>query len=82
MGIQANIRTKPVPVCPDCDALMVLRMPKENQTWEPFWGCSTFPKCRATRNIKSNGLPEEDEDFDDDDFESWRPGWPGDYGDS
>lgn len=78
-----NIRTKPVPVCPVCEAVMVLRMPKEGQTWKPFWGCSTFPICRATRNIKPNGLPEEDEDFEDDDEDGmdWHPGWPGNYGD-
>lgn len=87
MDVQINIRTEPKPTCPECDAVMALRMPRAEQTWKPFWGCSTFPNCRATRNILPNGLPEDDEiDFDDiewDDIENdWHPGHPSNYGDS
>ena len=33
--------------CPKCGAPMVLRQPKSGGT--PFYGCSTFPKCRGRR---------------------------------
>lgn len=39
------------PLCPDCDALMVLRQPEPWEGWEPFWGCSRYPGCRATRSM-------------------------------
>lgn len=54
MGIQ----TKPIPHCPDCGAQMALRKPKSHQDWKPFWGCSTFPECRGTRNILDDGTPD------------------------
>ena len=58
--VDKPIRTKPVPWCPDCGALMVLRKPNPNLSngWEPFWGCSQFPACRSSRNILADGLPE------------------------
>ncbi|MBK1717334.1 restriction endonuclease [Thiocystis violacea] len=38
------------PVCPTCGAAMVLRTAKRGvEAGKPFWGCSTFPKCRGTR---------------------------------
>lgn len=39
---------------------MVLRRPKDNQTWDTFWGCSNYPECRNTYNIDQNGQPEID----------------------
>lgn len=33
--------------CPKCGAPMVLRQPKSGG--EPFYGCSTYPKCRCRR---------------------------------
>lgn len=37
-------------VCPHCGAKMVLRTAKKGQnTGEKFWGCSAYPKCRATK---------------------------------
>ncbi len=34
--------------CPDCGAPMVVRVAKKGaHTNEPFWGCSTYPKCKA-----------------------------------
>jgi len=33
--------------CPKCDAPMVRR-----ETARPFWGCSTFPRCRGTIEIE------------------------------
>lgn len=37
-------------VCLDCGAKMVLRTAKKGQNaGEKFWGCSAYPKCRATK---------------------------------
>ena len=37
-------------VCPRCGAQMILRTGKKDQNeGEKFWGCSAFPKCRATK---------------------------------
>jgi len=30
--------------------------------FDPFWGCSQYPDCRGTRNIKEDGAPESDDD--------------------
>lgn len=38
------------PLCPKCNGRMVQRINRSTQ--EPFWGCSKFPECRGTRNIK------------------------------
>lgn len=42
----SDIETK----CPKCGADLVLRTAKK--TGEQFYGCSNFPKCRYTRNLK------------------------------
>ena len=34
------------PTCPSCGIKMVLRSPKDGG--DPFWGCRSFPGCRAT----------------------------------
>ena len=35
-------------MCPDCGASMVVRVAKKGaHANEPFWGCSTYPKCKA-----------------------------------
>jgi restriction system protein len=34
--------------CPKCDAPMIRR-----QTAKPFWGCTTFPRCRGTIEISA-----------------------------
>ena len=35
--------------CPSCGAPMVRRTAKQGATkGQPFWGCSTFPRCRGT----------------------------------
>jgi hypothetical protein len=38
-----------VPRCKKCESPMVPRHNKATQN--PFWGCSTFPKCRGTRKL-------------------------------
>jgi restriction system protein len=35
------------PLCPKCGSPMV----KRNGPRGEFWGCSTFPKCKGTRNL-------------------------------
>jgi len=38
--------------CPKCGSPMVLRAAKQGQAiGKKFWGCSSFPKCRAVINI-------------------------------
>ena len=37
------------PTCPRCGAAMVQR--QRGSDGSPFWGCSTFPKCRGTREL-------------------------------
>lgn len=39
------------PACPKCGASMVER--KARQTGERFYGCSTFPRCRGTRQVQT-----------------------------
>lgn len=38
------------PTCPLCGNLMVLR--HNGTTGDPFFGCSEFPRCRATRDVE------------------------------
>jgi len=41
-----------VPTCPKCGAHMILRTAKKgDNAGSQFWGCSTFPKCNATKSI-------------------------------
>jgi restriction system protein len=37
----------PVPACPRCGAAMLHR--NNRRSGQPFWGCSTYPACRGTR---------------------------------
>jgi restriction system protein len=38
------------PACPECGMQMVMRTARKGpDAGSPFWGCSTFPKCRGTR---------------------------------
>ena len=43
------------PTCPRCGAAMVERHRGTNGS--PFWGCSTFPTCRGTRELLAVGEP-------------------------
>lgn len=41
------------PVCPNCGAAMVLRTARHGpKAGGQFWGCSTFPRCRAILDIR------------------------------
>ncbi|WP_181137510.1 topoisomerase DNA-binding C4 zinc finger domain-containing protein, partial [Vibrio jasicida] len=38
--------------CPRCGSKMVLRETKRGENiGKQFWGCSTFPKCRAVKQF-------------------------------
>jgi ssDNA-binding Zn-finger/Zn-ribbon topoisomerase 1 len=47
--------------CPECGAPMELRTStkflRKNQTVRKFFGCSNFPKCRATHGAHQDGRP-------------------------
>ena len=58
-----TIQTKPEPFCPNCGGRMILRVPKPKQSWKPFWGCSQYPDCEGSRNIREDGKPESDDDI-------------------
>src|SRR5690606_10567828 len=38
--------------CEWCGAGMMKRTPKPGEQWDPFWGCSNFPKTGCTYKIK------------------------------
>lgn len=40
------------PECPRCGAAMIQRIAKQGaNAGNPFWGCTTFPKCRGVRGL-------------------------------
>lgn len=39
--------------CPECQAPLVLRSSK----YGPFYGCSTYPKCKSAHGAHPNGAP-------------------------
>ena len=41
------------PTCPKCGLAMVRRA--RGRDGAPFWGCSTFPRCRGTREMAGDG---------------------------
>lgn len=48
-NVQNNLRNH---VCPRCGKPMVLRTARKgNVIGENFWGCSGFPKCKATKRV-------------------------------
>jgi len=47
-GSAASAKKQEGKRCPDCGASMVVRVAKKGaHANEPFWGCSTYPKCKA-----------------------------------
>ena len=45
---------EPAPNCPKCNEIMVLRTTKKGANkGNTFWGCSTYPKCRAMKPVKA-----------------------------
>ena len=46
--------TEPSPACPLCAKPMRQRKAKTGaNAGKPFWGCSSFPECRGTREMKA-----------------------------
>ena len=46
--------TEAAPNCPRCNETMALRTAKKGANkGKSFWGCSTFPKCRAMKPIET-----------------------------
>lgn len=46
--------------CPDCGAAMKLRVAHKAHgamQGRPFYGCSTYPRCKATHNAHPDGAP-------------------------
>jgi len=42
--------------CPSCGQPMVLRTSKRGtNAGNQFWGCSTYPACKGTRNVANTG---------------------------
>ena len=41
------------PSCPKCDIKFIERKPKKGG--KPFWGCSSFPRCRQTMQVAKMG---------------------------
>lgn len=48
--VAKNAMSEVAPHCPSCNGAMVKR--KNRKTGESFLGCSRFPKCRGTRQIR------------------------------
>ncbi|NVK23737.1 MAG: restriction endonuclease [Gammaproteobacteria bacterium] len=45
-------QSRAIKTCPKCGASLVLRTAKKgSNAGNQFWGCSTYPKCRFTKNI-------------------------------
>ncbi|MDP2417341.1 MAG: NERD domain-containing protein, partial [Hydrogenophaga sp.] len=52
-NIFAEKENSNVPSCPKCGSTMVLRETKQGQNvGMKFWGCTKFPQCRGTMNIR------------------------------
>jgi restriction system protein len=40
------------PSCPNCSQVMIMRAAKRgDNAGQKFWGCSSYPRCRGTRNV-------------------------------
>lgn len=49
-----NALTENAPKCPECGKPMLKRLQKKGQGHgHEFWGCSDYPRCMGTKNIKS-----------------------------
>ena len=49
---QPEAPSEPPPPCPSCGKPMVKRLAKSGPgTGKPFWGCSAYPACKATKEF-------------------------------
>lgn len=47
-----NSTSNQTPNCPSCGQHMIMRTAKKGRRrGRPFWGCSSYPRCRGTRSI-------------------------------
>ena len=51
------------PLCPSCEGPMILRTNRREGT--PFWGCPSYPTCKATRDVGSESRESQTEDAQD-----------------
>ncbi|MDO9569448.1 MAG: NERD domain-containing protein [Hydrogenophaga sp.] len=52
-NIVAEKEKSDIPGCPKCGSTMVIRETKQGQNvGMKFWGCTKFPQCRGTMNIR------------------------------
>jgi len=43
-----------IPICPQCQSPMTRRIARKGPTpGQPFWGCTTYPRCKGTRGIQA-----------------------------
>ena len=55
------IQKTPDEFCPECGGIMILRSPRDGQSYDPFYGCRDFPDCKGTLAIDDRtGKPFED----------------------
>lgn len=68
-----------IPSCPDCGAVMKFRKPRPGgRPFQPFWGCSTYPRCRGTMSEEDWGrklVGADDAHPGDEDFGPGPDGW-------
>lgn len=51
--LKKRLRRSAKTKCPECSSPMVVRTAQRgDNAGNPFWGCSTYPKCTAVKNIK------------------------------
>jgi hypothetical protein len=50
------VEVQAYPACPLCGATMVKRTARAGGV--PFWGCSTYPRCKGTRPMSAAPVPE------------------------
>ena len=52
INILQNLLQKNAPKCPKCNSIMNLKTARKGRhAGNQFWGCSSFPRCRAVRSI-------------------------------
>jgi len=58
--VKQMIEAEGAPECPKCGKFMARRVATKGENkGNAFWGCSDFPKCKATLGIESNATPED-----------------------
>jgi hypothetical protein len=51
----ARVSGRETPLCPDCNARMVLRTARRGYNpGNQFWGCPRYPDCRGTMSLRDD----------------------------